>query len=230
MERPPVTSALEPGLTSVAPWGLTPVEQAAWVRRCVADAAALAEVVPHLVAGLADSRPERRGEALAWARGLCARAVLPAVLEAFEAAPERFLGVPDPWGRGGATLAVSLFAFVREARTRGEPRAEAFLRAALAFDELRVEAFYAIGATDGAALLPHLERLLSQRPDLAAALGTQYALRHRELALQAAERVAAAEAGPRAAFESALCRHLDRVHAVRLKVACRQALRSRPGP
>ena len=202
-----------------------PDTRARIVRAAVEDRAVHAALLPVVEAGLRDADAGRRAVALHLARALMARSLLTPVLDAFDAAPEAFLGVPDPEARTGAgTLAQAVFAFVREARPRGHARAEAFLRQALSWPELRVEAFYAIGMDDGAVLRPHLVALLGERPDLAAALGTQYALLHKDEALAACEVLSAAPEAPRRAFWAALSRHLDRVHAIKLKVACRRAL------
>ena len=200
-----------------------PAARAEWVRAAVEDRARYLELLPVLRRGFFEASVGRRAAAVHVARALMARPLVESLLDAWAAAPDRFLGVPDPL-RAGATLAESVFAFVREARARGQGRAEAFLREALAWPELRVEAFYAIGADDGAVLLPHLGALLVQRPALAEPLGTQYALLHRHLALAACEVLREAAEAPRRAFADALFRHLDRVHAVRLKVECRRVL------
>lgn len=203
-----------------------PETRARIVRAAVEDRVVHAALLPVVEAGLRDADVGQRAVALQLARALMARSLLEPVLDAFAAAPEAFLGVPDPEARapGGGTLAQAVFAFVREARPRGHARAEAFLRQALSWPELRVEAFYAIGMDDGAVLRPHLVALLADRPDLAGPLGTQYALLHRGDALAACETLAAAPEAPRRVFWTALSRHLDRVHAIKLKVACRRAL------
>lgn len=193
------------------------------VRAAVEDRARYVALLPVLARAFGEGDTARRAAAVHVSRALMARPLVAPLLDAWAAEPSRFLGVPDPL-RPGSTLAESVFAFVREARARGQVRAEAFLREALAWPELRVEAFYAIGADDGAALLPHLGALLVQRPALAEALGTQYALLHRPLAVAACRALRDAPSETRRAFADALFRHLDRVHAVRLKVDCRREL------
>ena len=99
--------------------------------------------------------------------------------------------------------------FVVEARLRGEPRAEAFLRAALGVDELRVEAAYAVGPDDCGALLPHLADLLGARPALAGSLGTWFALRVPDLCAAACRQVAPLSDEVRGPFGDALLRQLE---------------------
>ncbi|MCK6575698.1 hypothetical protein L6V77_31975 [Myxococcota bacterium] len=196
----------------------------------------LAVLTPLIVAGVA--RPSgpigawalRAARALQVARALSVRAVVDPLLSAWEAEPDAFLTVLDPLSAPpGRPLAVAAYACVRALHVGGEPRATAFLHAGLGVPVLRVEAYYAIGAEAGAALVPHLAALLAERPELAAPAATLFALRHRDAALSASEALAAAPLPVRRAFGDALMRHLNRVKAVRLAVACRTRLSLRGG-
>lgn len=204
--------------------------RAALLRRAVEDRRALGVLTPLIVAAVATPSVPMCARALHTARALALRAVVEPLLFAWERDSTAFLTETDPLSvPPGRPLAVVAYACVRELHVRGEPRATAFLHSGLGVPALRVEAFYAIGAEAGTALVPHLSALLAERRDLAAPAATLFALRHRGAALAACEALSAAPLSVRSAFGEALIRHLNRVKAVRLAVACRTQLRGGDG-
>jgi hypothetical protein len=219
---------LEPGALGRAIFGEDDAARRALLLAAVQDRRVFAALVPVLQAGVASASTTERARAVHAARALAVRAVVEPLLAAWEAEPERFLDVPDPLASPpGTPLALAAYACVRDLHVRGDLQAGNFLRAGLAIPVLRVEAFYAIGAEAGGALVPHLAALLGARPDLAGPAATLFALRFREDALAACEALSTAPVAVRRAFGTALLRHLARVKAVRLMVACRASLFSR---
>jgi hypothetical protein len=206
-------------------FGTEDAPRAALIRQAVEDRRMLDGLVPVLVASVVGGPSAECARALHTARALAVRAVVAPLLDAFDGSPASFLDTPDPLSTPpGRPLAVVAYACVRDLHVRGDARAGRFLRAGLAEPVLRVEAFYAMGAEEGAALVPHLAALLTETPALAAPAGTLFALRHRGEALAACQALASAPLAVRRAFGDALDRHLGRVKAVRLAVACRAAL------
>ncbi len=214
LPRPEGLRALLDGAPADRAW----LVRAAVVHRDLADSLGRT-----LAADLDDPTVEVRAVALQLARALSLRILVPLTIDAWEMHPERFIGVPDPL-RPGETLARTALAFIVDARLRGEPRVEGFLRAALGVAELRVEVAYAIGPEDCGALLPHLETLLSDKPALAGPLGTWFALRRPDLCEAACGAASALPLSTRRVFGEALLRQLARVHAVGRGVACRRLL------
>jgi hypothetical protein len=196
----------------------------AWIVRAAVAHPGLADALLAEAAALvAEPEPLARAVGVQVLRALAARPRVGAVCDAFAAAPERFVGVPDPLFPE-RTLAQSALAFVTEAAPRTHAGARALLRRGLGVPELRVEAWRALAADDGESPLPHLADLIRQHPQLAGPVATQYALVHTALCERAAHAVADLPDEPKRAFAAALQKHLLRIHAVKRWVACRRVL------
>lgn len=199
-------------------------ERRAWLIRAAVESPALAEAVEIAAEGLI---AEGQGEALAVglhvARALMARRPLRALTRRMAEAPSELVSVPDPLD-ALSTLAQTAYDYALQVRPRGDEAVQAMLRAGMAWPELRMSLWRVIATEDPEGLLPHLADLVAQSPSLAGDIATQYALVHTDLCPAAAAAVATLPEDLRGDFAETLHKHLDRIHAVRLWVRCRQIL------
>lgn len=199
-------------------------DRARLVRAAVVHAPFAAAVLDACRALLTAETPRDRAAAVHVAHALGARPLVDPVCAALAEAPDGFVGVPDPLGPDGATLALTALRFLIEVALPDHPGTRRALRDAMAIDELRVEAWHALGARDPEAVLPHLGALLTQAPRLAGAVATRFALVHTPHVEAAARAVAPLPEETRRAFAADLEKHLRRIFAIRRWVTCRRIL------
>lgn len=190
-----------------------------WLLRAAVVSEQLAEAVIDAADSMLDREVGARSAALAAARALAARRLVPPI--GARMCGRGWLGCPDPGARRH-TLAQQALAFVIE--TLGPTAATPYLEQAIALPELRLVAYGALAAESADKILPHLADLLTESPGLAADVATRFALVHPEACQAACQAISGVPRAARQQFGVALRKHLERTGQIRNWVACRRLL------